>query len=181
MFFYIAHELWFPFVEINAIMYIPAGYIVGYFINTIASIIEPFLFWTIGGRPSDNLLKVSDGQTWTGYYKVKFYEPITAIKLLKKDTKDPEACPDKMFKYAMLEVNGKHDSRVPDFNGQYVFARSVLTVVVGLVIYFEIKYYYIYWTWGISVGVLFLAWDRFKARAYYYAREVLNEYLKNKD
>ena len=37
-----------------------------------------------------------------------------------------------------------------------------------------------WYSWPISIGVLLLAWNRFRECGYYYAREVLNEYLKLK-
>lgn len=167
-------------LEISEWIVIPAGYVVGYFLDALSSLIEPFLYGIICGKPSDKLLTPIPGQRWTGIKKVKFYFPEQAIEALKKDTGDEEATPDKMFGYAMRMVNANKDCRVPDFNGHYALSRVILTTVIIAVVIAEIKYCCIWYSWPISIGVLLLAWDRFRERGYYYAREVLNEYLKQR-
>ena len=178
--FYVIWKLLFPNWEINEWVVIPAGYVVGYFLNAISSWIEPLLFKTICGKPSDKLLTPVPGQKWTGIKKVKFYFANEAVKALREDTKDDEADTKKMFSYAMRMVNANKDCRVPDFNGHYALSRVVLTTVIIAVVIAEIWYYSVWYSWPISIGVLLLAWNRFRECGYYYAREVLNEYLKLK-
>lgn len=178
--FYAIWKLVIPDIEISEWVVIPAGYIVGYFLNAISSLVEPLLYKSICGKPSDKLLTPVSGQKWTGIKKVKFYFAEDAVKALKEDTGDVDATTDKMFGYAMRVSNPNNDSRVPDFNGHYALSRVILTtalIAVGLV---EIRFYEVWYSWPISLAVLFLAWDHFKVRGYYYAREVLNEYLKSK-
>jgi hypothetical protein len=178
--FYAIWKLVIPDIEISEWLVIPAGYIVGYFLNAISSLVEPLLYKSICGKPSDKLLTPVSGQKWTGIKKVKFYFAEDAVKALKEDTGDVDATTDKMFGYAMRVSNPNNDSRVPDFNGHYALSRVILTtalIAVGLV---EIRFYEVWYSWPISLAVLFLAWDHFKVRGYYYAREVLNEYLKSK-
>lgn len=160
---------------------IPAGYVVGYFLNAFSSLIEePFLFRIICGKPSDKLLTPVPGQKWTGIKKVRFYFPEQAIVALKKDTRDDEATPDKMFGYAMRMVNADQDCRVPDFNGHYAFSRVILTTLFVAIVIAEIEFYDVWYSWLISITILLLARNRYKERGYYYAREVLNEYLKRR-
>lgn len=159
---------------------IPAGYVVGYFLNAISSLIEPFLYKIICGKPSDKLLTPIPGQKWTGIKKVKFYFPEQAIEALKIDTGDDEATPDKMFGYAMRMVNANKDCRVPDFNGHYALSRVILTTLFIAVVFVEIEFYDVWYSWLISLAILLLARNRYKERGYYYAREVLNEYLKQR-
>ena len=130
--------------------------------------------------PSDKLLTPVPGQKWNGIKKVKFYFANEAVKALREDTKDDEADTKKMFGYAMRMVNSNKDCRVPDFNGQYALSRVILTSVIIAVVIAEINYCCIWYSWPISIGVLILAWNRFRECSYYYAREVLNEYLKMK-
>lgn len=175
--FYAIWKLFFLDLEISEWVVIPAGYVVGYFVDAISSLIEPVLYRTICGKPSDKLLTPVPGQEWTGIKKVKFYFTEQAIAALRKDTGDEEATTDKMFGYAMRMVNEKKDCRVPDFNGYYAFSRVIFTTVIIAVFVVELKFRCIWYSWLISIVVLSLAWSRFRERGYYYAREVLNEYL----
>lgn len=178
--FYAIWKLVFPDVEISEWVVIPAGYVLGYFLNAISSLIEPFLFCTICGKPSDKLLTPVCGQKWTGIKTVKFYFAEEAVKFLKKDADDAEATPDKMFGYAMRIANPNKDSRVPDFNGHYALTRVILTTVLMAIVLVEVRFYSIWYSWPISIAILLLSWNRYRVWGYYYAREVLNEYLKLK-
>ena len=178
--FYAIWRMLMPELEISEWVIIPAGYIVGYFLDALSSFIEPALYKMIGGKPSDRLLTLIPSQEWTGIKKVKFYFPIQAIETLKKDIGDDDAPTDKMFGYAMRIVNANDNCRVPDFRSHYALSRVILTTVIIGTIIVEIDYYFVWYSWPISIAVLLLAWNRFRERGYYYAREVLNEYLKEK-
>lgn len=173
--------LLFPDLDIPEIAFIPLGYLTGYVLNALSSWMEPFFYWTIGGMPSDVLLQVKEDQSWTGYGKVKFYFANQAVALLRNDTNDEHASTKKMFAYAMRHVNSATHTRVPDFNGHYALSRVVLMATIIAMIVVEIKFYCVCWSWPISIAVLLLVWNRYKERGYYYAREVLNEYLKFKE
>lgn len=179
--FYVIRILFLPDLDVSEWVVIPAGYIVGYFLDAISSLIEPLLFCTICGKPSDKPLTPVPGQKWTGIKKVKFFFAEEAIEALKKDTCDDKASTAKMFGYAMRMVNANKDCRVPDFNGHYALSRVILTTVIIAIIMAEIKYCCVWYSWPISIVVLLLAWNRYRERGYYYAREVLNEYLKAKN
>ena len=179
--FYAIWKFIFPEFEMSEWVVIPAGYVVGYFLDAISSLIEPFLYIIISGKPSDKLLTLIPGQKWTGIKKVKFYFPEQAITALKKDTGDDEATPDKMFSYAMRMVNANKDSRVPDFNGHYALSRIILVTLFIAIAFVEIEFYDVWYSWLISLALLLLARKRYKERGYYYAREVLNEYLKQRN
>ncbi len=178
--FFAIWKLLFPDLDISEWVVILAGYVVGYFLNAISSLIEPFLFCTICGKPSDKLLTPVPGQKWTGIKKVKFYFAEEAVKSLKKDTDDAEATTDKMFGYAMRMVSSNNDNRVSDFNGNYALSRVVFTTVIFVAIVVECMLYDVWYSWLLSIAVLILSWNRFKESAYYYAKEVLTEYLKLK-
>ena len=173
-------KLLFPEVEINDWLILPMGYFLGYFLDAFASLIEPCLFKIICGKPSDKLLTPVPGKSWTGINKVRFYFAQKAIDCIRKDIGDDNASTDKMFSYAKGMVNANSDGRVPDFRGHYALARVVLTTVFIAVFLVEMEYYNIWYTWLISVLVLCLSWNRYRERGYYYAREVLNEYLKTR-
>lgn len=163
-----------------SIAYIAAAYVIGYIINSISSLIEPILYKTIGGMPSDKLLTIVESKSYTGISKVRFYEAEKAIRLLKADTGDANASCGKMFACAMRITNGDSGTRVQDFNAQYAFSRVLLTTMLFVTIA-VISTHYCDWQSYLLLIALAICWNRFKERGYYYAREVLNEYLKQKD
>lgn len=77
----------------------------------------------------------------------------------------------------MRAVNGDEKSRVADFNAQYALSRTILTTVLISTILI-IVLYPCFWQSYLTIAILLICWNRYKERAYYYAREVLNEYLK---
>lgn len=168
-------------IDVDGVVYLALGYLTGYFINAFGSILEGIYYWVIGGRPSDNLLKVVNGQNWTGYKRVKFYEPERVIERLKNELGDPDASVGKMFACAMRKVNPCEDCRVPAFNAQYAFSRTVLTTVLIADSLCIFRFYDNYVFYLIAVPLFLISLRRFKERGYYYAREVLNEYLKRTD
>ena len=85
-----------------------------------------------------------------------------------------------MFGKAMSYSNSNDKSRVPDFNAHYAFSRVMLTLVLVSACLIMTKYYDVWWAWLITLLVILLVGHRCKERGYYYAREVLIEYLKNK-
>ena len=163
--------------EMDGIAYLALGYFTGYFINAIGSLFEKFYYITIGGKPSDKLLTLIKGQCWTGYDRVKFYGADKAVKLLKEELNDANASVQEMFECAMRKANGCNGSRVPAFNAQYAWSRTIFTTIwiLGIVLAFRFYNEYLYWLIGIFL--LLISWNRFKERGYYYAREVLEEYI----
>lgn len=164
-------------IEIDSVVYLALGYLAGYFINAIGSLLECFYYKTINGMPSDKLLTLVDGQNWTGCKRVKFYEAEKVIAMLKKELNDQNASERKMFECAMRKVNGCEDCRVPAFNAQYAWSRTMLTAVLIVDILCFFRFYNEWLFWIIAMILLIISWNRFKERGYYYAREVLNEYL----
>lgn len=152
--------------------YTAISFLLGYAINAVGSWLEGVYFLTWGGKPSDKLL--SSKSIW----KVKFYCADEVKKLLRLETTNSNPSNDELFSIAMRSVTGIKDSRIEDFNAMYAFARSLLTTALfgsALLLfhnYLDWKYYV------VLIPVLFITWLRCKQRGYYYAREVLNEYLK---
>lgn len=154
--------------------YTVVAFLVGYFANSLGSWLEDFYFWTWGGKPSSQLLNGKD------IWKVKFYEAAKAKELLVKEWDGAEPDNDQLFAVAKRNVNSLKDTRISDFNGTYAFSRVLLTVtIVSFVIicatnYANWRYY------AVAASGLIVIWLRCKQQAYYYAREVLNEYIKLK-
>jgi hypothetical protein len=78
----------------------------------------------------------------------------------------------------MRKVNACKESRVPAFNAQFAYSRTILTAILLLDIFGAIRFYDNYLFWLIALALLLISWNRFKERGYYYAKEVLNEYLR---
>lgn len=174
--------LFFAGVDYNedySVAYIAAAFVIGYLINAISSLMENFWYWTIGGMPFDKLLTIDPNKKYTGIYRIRFYEVAKAIKCLKEDLGNPDANTRQMFGCAMRKTNGNQNSRVPDFNAQYAFSRVLLTTLFFVTI-IAIAYHPCDWRAYLMIIPLIIAWNRFKERGYYYAREVLNEYLNQK-
>ena len=177
-------------IEYNSdytVAYLAIAFLCGYIINSIGSLLEPIYYFTIGGKPSNRLL--DDGKNkhcWfynlfvpknTGIKKARFYETATARRLLLEGIEDEKPKEDRLFSKAMRTVNGDQNTRVPDFLAHYALSRTILTTVLissALIIYANPDN----WQSYLSIVLVLICWNRYKERAYYYAREVLNEYLK---
>ena len=171
----------------NVAVLLALAYVLGYVLNAISAFAEPFYFWCMGGKPSDNLLKDPNptccGKTrnYTGYGRIRFYEYERARTLLWEDLNDRDAKEGKLFDKAMSYSNPNENTRVPDFNAQYAFSRVMLTLIILSAVILLFKYYTIWWVWFVAVGAIYIVGRRCKERGYYYAKEVLVEYLKSKN
>ena len=158
----------------------------GYILNAVSALLEPLYYWFMGGMPSDKLLRFPEPnccgkvRKYTGFGRVRFYEYEKVVKLLREELDDVDADEKKMFGKAMSYSNSNDKSRVPDFNAHYAFSRVMLTLVLVSACLIMTKYYDVWWAWLITLLVILLVGHRCKERGYYYAREVLIEYLKNK-
>jgi len=152
------------------------AFVVGYFVNAVSSLMEDVYNWTIGGKPSDKLLRINPDKNYNGTWKVKFYQTKETIALLKKELGDKNASEDAMFKTAMRIANGEKETRVSDFNAHYAFARTMLTAMLIITVILLVRFP-CNWQAYLSFISLVISWERYKERGYYYAREVLNVYL----
>lgn len=168
-------------IQLDTVPLLAVAYVIGYFINAISALSEKILNCFMGGMPSEVLLSPKEDCIYTGYKRIKFYQSALAIKLLKEELNDDNASPDKMFGKAMGYSNGDNATRVPDFNAQYAFSRVMVITIFILMIIWAFKYYCNCCYWGIVACTLFLAFNRCKERGYYYAREVLTEYIHKKE
>ncbi len=155
--------------------YTAIGFLIGFMVNALSSWFEDFYYFTWGGKPSDKLL---DGKC---IWKIKFHEYEKVKEMLKQKCGKTNPTNDNLFAIAMRYSNSQKDSRVPDFNANYVFARALLTTMLIVTVallsthFLEWKYY------AVLIPILIIIWLRCKQRAYYYVREVLNEYLKGNE
>lgn len=156
------------------IAYTAIAFLIGYIMNTLSSWLEDFYYFTWGGKPSSKLL---DGK---GIWKVSFYEHEKAKDLLTQESSKSSPSNDHLFSIAMRYANGKKDSRVDDFNANYAFSRVLLTTALTITSLLIFNNYNDWRYYAILIPSLIIIWLRCKQRGYYYAKEVLNEYLKSK-
>lgn len=150
------------------------AFIIGYFINTIASWLEDFFYWTWKGKPSNRLIDGLDIK------KVRFYSSNQAKELLKSEISKPNPSNDELFSVAMRYANSDKFPRVQIFNESYAFSRVILTMLIISFLILVFKYYSSLFFWITFSVLLAVAWLRCKERGYYYAKEVLQSYLKEK-
>ena len=167
------------YIENFSMAYIAAGFVLGYFINALSSIVEPIYFWTFGGKPSVKIFRVNKNCEYSGIKAVPFYETQKAINYLKEgEDKDNE---NKWFEIATRTIGNNKDSRVSTFNEHYAFSRVMLTFVIISIAILIPRYYDCWQFYVISIPMLTIAWYRCKMRGYYYVREVLKEYINIKE
>lgn len=164
-----------PYDKDYAIPYTATAFLLGYVINAISSWLEDFYFFTWGGKPSNNLLQGKD------IWKVRFYAHSKVQELLKQDTSNSNPSHDELFSIAMREANAKKDPRVEDFNALYAFSRVLLTTTLLATFLLGARFYNDWRFYVISIPILLIIWLRAKQRGYYYAKEVINVYLKSKN
>ena len=163
--------------EDYVVAYIVASYVIGYVINAISSLLEDFWNWTIGGKPSERLLTIDSSKKYTGISKVRFYEAEEALNKLKEETGNSDVSNGGLFARAMRYSNCNKESRVPTFLAIYAFSRVLLTSITFVTLFMIVKSY-TDWHVYLMLPILIICWNRFRECSYYYAREVLNEYLK---
>ena len=148
----------------------------GQIIQAVASIVEPVIYRTWGGRPSDRAIQAG----------IKDYLPEeTAIRIRKKLEKaiGEQTEIHSLFLFAMQSSDSAGAGRSRQFNSLYAYHRGLLVLLFlsGLILLGSMK-----WGGAASVGIwtnvaaslsvallTVLIWHRAKQRAFYYVREVL--------
>jgi len=148
----------------------------GHLVQAIASLIEPFLYWTWGGRPSDRALAGT---------LVKYLPKDSAERIKVRLAEVVGGTPSErsVFLHAMQVSDGASVGRVARFNSLYAYHRALLALIaLDLVLFFASMIWGAAkgWSWPQRVGVLsvlllllILFWNRTRQRACYYVREVL--------
>jgi hypothetical protein len=162
----------FAFVGLTA-----ASVFAGYFVQALASLIEPILINTWGGRASERAL--SDG-LGDRYFAASDGARIRA-KLVPLAT--PDAANQSLFYIAMQQAENSGSSRVARFNALYAYHRALIVLTLSALALFIFSFWgglasRLTWRQDISILVvlgllLTLFWYRAKQRGFYYVREVL--------
>lgn len=151
------------------------AYIIGYLNNTISSWSEEIIYWSWGGKPSDQLL--NGKYIW----KVKFYDGQKAKEYLTKETTITNPTNDNLFHIAMRYANLSTNERVKDFNANYALSRNLIISFLISSVIINFNFWFNAWILIFSSMLIFIMWLRAKQRGYYYAREVLNTYIRLKE
>ena len=149
----------------------------GHLVQGLGSSIEPILYWTWGGKPSDTALTRGLGPR---------YLPAEAADRIRRKLQaavGADQSSTSLFLFAMQRAEGAPGSRASRFNALYAYHRG-LFVLAGIAILLLASAM----EWGaltsfsleakVSVlvanaALLLLLWYRVKQRAFYYVREVM--------
>ena len=148
----------------------------GHIVQAIAKILEPAMYWSWQGRPSDRILKGMPG----GFLPK---DSVTRIKSALAKVVDGKPSDHSLFLFAMQKAETARNTRVTRFNSIYTYHRSLLVLIfMGGVLLVASMFWgqAASWLWqqkvlalSLIVALLVLIWHRTKQRAYYYVREVL--------
>jgi hypothetical protein len=148
----------------------------GHLVQAIASLIEPAVYKTWGGRPSDGVFTVGLGDRYlTLALAKKLREKLAAAYGADLDDRS-------IFQKSMQRAEHA-GGRVARFNALYAYHRAVLTLTAMVIVLFLLSFVGgLAWSmsWWKNVIILLslalfllLAWHRAKQRGIYYVKEVL--------
>lgn len=149
----------------------------GQLLVAVGSLVEPLLYRTWGGNPSDAALTEGLGNRYLPKTKG------AAIRAKLAAECEPDAETVSLFIKAMSLANGAAGSKADRFNGLYAYHRTLLVLAVaalGLVVLSRFDGLAREWSLGglaaalaFLCGLVSLCWHRARQRAFYFVREVL--------
>ena len=160
-------------VGFEVIPMIPASaiaYVLGFVVNALSSWSEGALHWSWGGKPSSRLL---EGHS---IWKVKMFEGEEARSMLLKEAGKENPANEELFQIAMRNIDLNSKGRITDFNSAYAFSRNIFVAIIICSIIAIFRSPNILFIGG-AVAIAFVVWLRAKQRGYYFAREVLLQYI----
>ena len=161
---------------VNTIVFTALIIFIGQLVQALASLVEPLLYWTWGGRPSDRALESGLGR----------YMPVETgdrIRGKLRRVLGEQATTGSLFLYAMQRAESPESGRVVKFNALYAYHRGLIVLVLAGLILVILSAFFGALSFtpkseilGICITlvlVLILVWHRTRQRAMYYVREVL--------
>jgi len=161
---------------ITSVALLALALLLGQVVQAIGSLLERFLFWTWGGRPSDTALHQGLG---------RYFDQITGARIRKKlaHAVGQEASSHALFAYAVQLSEAVCIGRAARFNMIYAYHRDLLVLLAvavlllaGSLVWGAAASWPLPMTSTVTVAMLLgvvLFWHRAKQRSLYYAREVL--------
>jgi len=149
----------------------------GHLIQAFASIIEPFLYKTWGGRPSEKALDHGLGD--------RYFPASSGARIRAKlaDVAEPNASTRSLFLIAMQRAESSDSPRVSTFNALFAYHRALVVMSFFSLVIFVASFHdgvaaRLSWKQNTAIcvlliGLLVLFWHRAKQRGVYYVREVL--------
>ena len=145
-------------------------YLLGYFIDALASATEPLLFRLMGGSPGERI--ITDGYTGRIYIAQQAALTIHLQKCYPDHATDAR----RLFGIIASIANTKGNQRLIEFQGAYAFARNILSALFIAETIVAIAQL----AWPLHLlfaGLIGLCYNRAKQRGYYWAREAANIYI----
>ncbi len=148
--------------------------LLGHLLQALSSLLEPVLYFSWGGRPSDKAL--SSGLKG-------FLPKETAVRIKERLVAVAPSSGHGAFLFAMQKADSAEKTRTPRFNALYAYHRSLFfLLLVSLTLLFISGFAGRASLWPTSHLVMallaltlsaLLFWYRARQRAFYYVREVL--------
>jgi hypothetical protein len=170
---------------ILAVIFIVASYLAGYIVHAVGSWIEPLLWKTWGGRPTQLLFSGNSTRLGLGSEKESILNWLKSkssdsrlsnieIKMLSPDDFRQifQIAKNLAFTYA----GDNFKVRIEEFNNSYVFSRNILvSFLFALGCSIALAFYKVVSIeWAIMLLFLvIIVWWRARDRAFYYSREIL--------
>lgn len=166
-----------PFPDAFAVIALTAlAILAGHLVQAVASLIEPAVHKTWGGRPSDSVFTKGLGDRYLTLELAKrLREKLAAAYGADLDDRS-------IFQKAMQRAEHA-GGRVPRFNALYGYHRAVMTLSAMVTVLFLLSFFgglawSLSWLKNIIILVslvlfLLVAWHRTKQRGIYYVKEVL--------
>ncbi len=154
-----------------------ASVLVGLLVQASASVLEPMLHRTWGGRPSEVALSRGLGD--------RYFSAQDGTRIRNQLTRlaDAHASNQSLFLIAMQLAESGEAGKARRFNALYAYHRSLLTMMLVVCAAFVISSIsgpasglgWLDWcvTCAFLFGTMVLLWHRTRQRSYYYVREVL--------
>lgn len=161
----------------SSIAFICIAYFIGQVITSLSSIIQPFLYWTWGGRPSKLAF---DGKMPDKYLS---YDMVKLARAILQKSSSNNLSDAAIFNKAMGIARKAEGSLSERHNRMYAYNRVTLcnlALILGMFVlscfYGRSKSFSCVQSAGIVIGfilLLLLHWYRAKQRAFYFVGEVL--------
>lgn len=154
------------------LFYTAIAYLLGFFINTLSSWVEPLYFLCWGGKPSNKLLDNSGRFT-----NIRLYQADIIKDRLIKDAGNKTQKPNNDCLFSIAKRKAGETNRISDLNGMYAFSRGLLTMSFILSALLISKFYSCWWSYAACIIAIIILNIRSRQFAYYYSREVYTTYL----
>jgi len=150
----------------------------GHLIQAVASLLEPLLYRSWGGKPSERALGWGLGERYLSEAAGR------RIRACLATHASEQASHQDLFRMAMTQANGTAGSRSQQFNALYAYHRAlVIVVVVAALLVGASRFWGAAATWPdaqfwavqvVLLGMAALVWHRAKQRAFHYVAETLH-------